>query len=70
MNDKGLHIKVTAVMLCSVNLPAAAGVSEHSCSWVDGLGLQLLHLLQQRLPHSAPRAAKQTQRDSPMKEYF
>lgn len=64
------HIKVPAGMLCRVNLPAAAGISEHSCSWVDCLSLQLLHLLQQRLLHSAPRAAKQNQRDEPMKEGF
>lgn len=57
MNRKGFHSG--AVMLCRVNLPAAAGVSEHRCSRVHGLGLQLLHLLQQRLLHGAPRAAKQ-----------
>lgn len=56
--------------LCRADIPAAASVSEHGCSWVDGLSLQLLHLLQQRLPYGAPRAAKQNQRGTSMKEAF
>lgn len=46
-------------MLCSVSIPAAAGISKDSCAWVNGPRLQLLHLLEKRLPHRAACAARQ-----------
>lgn len=61
--EYNVHNEATPAMACRVNVPAAAGISEHSCSRVDGLSLQLLHLLQQRLPHGAPHAAKRDQRE-------
>lgn len=47
----------------TVYIPAAAGIPKYSSPWVNSPSLQLLHLLQKGLPHSATYAARQKEAD-------
>lgn len=53
-----------------LDVPAAAGVSQHGRSWIHGPGLQFLHLLQERLLHSATCAVGADDRHQALSECF